>query len=89
MEWDQEVQRIAKLGSWSDAEGKVVVAAWRRSGEARAALGDDIRSRCTGSISGLRSWVRSARGRRAKVFAFTPCGWWTMQRRARSRLSFG
>ena len=35
---DGEVQRIAKLRAWSDAEGKQIVAAWRRSGESRAAF---------------------------------------------------
>ena len=36
---DAEVQRIAKLVTWSDADGKRVVGAWQRSGESRAAFG--------------------------------------------------
>jgi transposase-like protein len=32
-------RRIAKLASWSDAEGERVVDAWRSSGESRAAFG--------------------------------------------------
>ena len=35
---DGEVQRIAKQRVWSAAEGKRMVAAWRRSGESRAAF---------------------------------------------------
>ena len=35
---DGEVQRIAKQRVWSEAEGKRMVAAWRRSGESRAAF---------------------------------------------------
>jgi len=35
---DGAVQRIAKRRSWSDAEGKQIVAAWRQSGESRAAF---------------------------------------------------
>ena len=35
---DGEVQRIAKQRVWSEAEGKRIVAAWRRSGESRAAF---------------------------------------------------
>ena len=35
---DGDVQRIAKQRVWSEAEGKRIVAAWRRSGESRAAF---------------------------------------------------
>ena len=35
---DGDVQRIAKRRAWSEAEGKRIVAAWRRSGESRAAF---------------------------------------------------
>ena len=35
---DGDVQRIAKQQVWSEAEGKRMVAAWRRSGESRAAF---------------------------------------------------
>jgi transposase-like protein len=38
-ELDEEVQRIAKLPLWSDAEAQRVVAAWRESGESRAVFG--------------------------------------------------
>ena len=36
---DGDVQRIAKQRVWSEAEGKRIVAAWRRSGVSRAAFG--------------------------------------------------
>lgn len=39
MEVDQEVRRIVGLTSWSDAEARRVVDAWRSSGESRAAFG--------------------------------------------------
>ena len=35
---DGDVQRIAKLRAWSEADGKRMVDAWRRSGESRAAF---------------------------------------------------
>ena len=35
---DGEVQRIAQQRVWSEAEGTRMVAAWRRSGESRAAF---------------------------------------------------
>ena len=35
---DSDVQRIAKQRVWSEAEGKRIVAAWRQSGESRAAF---------------------------------------------------
>jgi transposase-like protein len=36
---DEELQRIAKLSSWSDADAARVVGAWRESGETRAVFG--------------------------------------------------
>ena len=36
---DGDVQRIAKQRVWSEGEGKRIMAAWRRSGESRAAFG--------------------------------------------------
>ena len=36
---DEEVLQIAKLEMWSDADGKRVVDAWRKSGESRAVFG--------------------------------------------------
>jgi transposase-like protein len=39
MDVDREVRRIAKLGSWSDSDGKRIADAWRRSGQSRAAFG--------------------------------------------------
>ena len=35
---DSDVQRIAKQRVWSEAEGQRMVAAWRQSGESRAAF---------------------------------------------------
>jgi len=39
MELDREVIRVARLGSWSEADAKLVVSVWRRSGESRAEFG--------------------------------------------------
>ena len=36
---DEEVQRIAKLPSWTEDEAAKVVNAWRESGESRAVFG--------------------------------------------------
>ena len=35
---DSDLQRIAKQRVWSEAEGQRIVAAWRQSGESRAAF---------------------------------------------------
>ena len=63
MELEQEVQRIAKLGSWSDGEAKVVVAAWRRSGEARAAFG----RRYSIPVHRLYLWIAKVGGKRERT----------------------
>lgn len=63
MELDQEVVRIAKLGSWSDAEAKVVVGAWRRSGEARAAFG----RRYSIAVHRLYFWIAKFAGKRERA----------------------
>ena len=50
---DGDVQRIAKQRVWSEAEGKRIVAAWRRSGVSRAAFG-----RRTGiAVHRLHYWI--------------------------------
>jgi len=63
MELDREVQRIGKLGSWSDAEAKVVVAAWRRSGESRAAFG----RRYAIAVHRLYFWIAKLGEKREKA----------------------
>jgi transposase-like protein len=68
MELDQEVERIAALTSWSDAEAKRVVAAWQSSGESRAAFG----RRYGIHVHRLYFWIakfaeRKAAGKRKRV----------------------
>ena len=60
---DGDVQRIAKQRVWSEAEGKRIVAAWRRSGVSRAAFG-----RRTGiPVHRLYYWLTKAGPRRPPV----------------------
>ena len=57
---DGDVQRIAKQRVWSEAEGKRIVAAWRRSGVSRAAFG-----RRTGiAVHRLHYWITKGGSRR-------------------------
>jgi len=65
MDVDREVQRIAKLGSWSDSDGKRIADAWRRSGESRAAFG----RRYGIAVHRLYFWVAKFAG---KSVAVTP-----------------
>jgi hypothetical protein len=60
---DREVQRIGKLGSWSDPEAKVVVDAWRRSGESRAAFG----RRYGIAVHRLYFWITKLGGKSVKA----------------------
>jgi transposase-like protein len=64
-ELDQEVQRIAKLPSWSEAEAQRVVDAWRESGESRAVFGRQYGIH----VHHLYYWVAAAekRGRKLAV----------------------
>ena len=60
---DGDVQRIAKQRVWSEAEGKRIVAAWRRSGVSRAAFG-----RRTGiAVHRLHYWITKGGPRRPPV----------------------
>ena len=57
---DGDVQRIAKQRIWSEAEGKRIVTAWRRSSQSRAAFG-----RRTGiAVHRLHYWITKAGARR-------------------------
>ena len=57
---DGDVQRLAKQRVWSEAEGKRIVAAWRRSGVSRAAFG-----RRTGiAVHRLHYWITKGGSRR-------------------------
>jgi hypothetical protein len=59
---DVEVQRIAKLSSWSDADAARVVGAWRESGETRAVFG----RRYGIHVHRLYYWIAAAEKRAKK-----------------------
>lgn len=65
---DREVLRIARLGSWSDAEARLVVEAWRRSGESRAEFG----RRYDIAVHRLYHWIGKFDGRRRTPKSSTP-----------------
>ena len=58
---DVDVQRIAKQPVWSEADGRRLVAAWRRSGESRAAFG----RRYDIAVHRLHYWITKAEPRGA------------------------
>jgi transposase-like protein len=72
MELDREVLRIAKLGSWSDAEAKRVVGAWRRSGESRAAFGRRHGIRVHRLYFWIAKFAERSEGTRRKGIHFHP-----------------
>ena len=57
---DGDVQRIAKQRVWSEAEGKRILAVWRRSGVSRAAFG----RRYGIPVHRLYYWITKAGARR-------------------------
>ena len=59
---DEEVQRIAKLESWSESEAARVVDAWRNSGESRALFG----RRYGIHVHRLYYWISAAEKRSKK-----------------------
>ena len=56
---DGDVQRIAKQRIWSEAEGKRIVTAWRRSSQSRAAFG----RRYGIAVHRLHYWITKAGAR--------------------------
>jgi hypothetical protein len=74
MELDRGVLRIAKLGSWSDAEAKRVVGAWRRSGESRAAFWQALRDSASPAVFLDREVCGEERGDAAERDPLSPGG---------------